>query len=265
MNLQEDITIVKVGGKVLEDGKNAELFLKSFSQISNPKILVHGGGVLANQLAEQLDVPVNMKQGRRITCDQMIDIVTMVYAGKINKTIAAALSCQHRTPSIGLCGADHQLMLSERRPPIAGIDYGFVGDITSINTELLISLLIQGQTPIIAPITCSKEGTLLNTNADTVAQSIACALATKEYKVKLLYTMDLPGVLRNPKDPHSTIPLITQSISKQLVKDHVISAGMIPKLENCFEAKKSGVSFISILKWSNLASLEDHSCTRIEL
>ncbi|SMF49078.1 acetylglutamate kinase [Pseudobacteriovorax antillogorgiicola] len=253
--MSKPLTIVKVGGKVIEDQAKFEAFLDQFAAIEGPKILVHGGGVMASQLAELLGIPVNMIDGRRVTCQKTIDVVTMVYAGKINKTIAAQLN-RRLIPAIGLCGADNFLVKAKRRPN-EPIDFGFVGDVTGVNHEFLNHLLQGGLTPVLAPLSCDETGQILNTNGDTIASAVASAMCQLGYKVTLLYMTNLAGVMEDPRDAASLIPRIDQDLAKTLHQTGVVSDGMLPKLDNCFVAKRSGAVRVAIGHWQKSRDLTD--------
>jgi len=237
--------IVKIGGAVIDDSIALDHFLKLFAAIEGPKILVHGGGRKATELAVQMGVSQQMHQGRRVTGADTLDIVTMVYAGSINKNIVAglqALSCN----ALGLSGADGNLIPAVKRPLKDGIDFGFVGDVLpELNTGLLQLLLSAQYVPVIAPITHNQSGQLLNTNADTIAQELAKALAAG-YEVKLVYTFEKNGVLTNAEDDDSVIPVLLREQFGQMKTDGSIFAGMIPKLDNAFAAIDAGVAEVII-------------------
>jgi acetylglutamate kinase len=266
--MSNQLYIIKISGNIIDDEKKLSLFLRSFASVESPKILVHGGGKLATQLANQLGVEQKMVDGRRITDAETLKIVTMVYAGYINKNIVAQLQ-SHGCNAIGLCGADGNLILSHKRKnsPLVdgGIDYGFAGDVDSVNTTLLKSLLDQNMSVVIAPVTHDKEGLLLNTNADTIAQEIAQAMS-KLYEVHLIYSFEKTGVLLNANDDSTVIPSITPLSYKELKEKQVIFAGMIPKLDNAFTALNKGVKRVIIGKAEELKQLlEGKSGTSIIL
>jgi acetylglutamate kinase len=235
------LTIVKVGGKIVENESSLKTFLKDFSLIAGHKILIHGGGNAATQWAGRLGVPSKMIDGRRITDEETLKIVTMVYAGLVNKNIVARLQVLN-LDAIGLTGADMNLILAVKRP-VQEIDYGYVGDIREINAPVLRELLTQNYVPVIAPLTHDGAGHLLNTNADTIAGATAQALAY-DFNVRLIYCMDKKGVLLNENDETSVIPLLTKEDFLQYKEDGLIHDGMIPKLENAFNAIASGVKEI---------------------
>jgi acetylglutamate kinase len=250
--MTESLYIVKVGSNVIDDEPGLNSFLKKFSSIDGHKILIHGGGKLATQLADQLNIEQKMVDGRRITDAETLKIVTMVYAGYINKNIVAKLQANHCN-AIGVCGADGDIILAHKRKhPV--LDFGFVGDIDSINTVLLKNLLDQNITVVIAPITHDQQGQLLNTNADTIAQEISKAMS-HDYEVKLIFCFEKKGVLENVNDETSLIPVMTDEIYTGLKLKERIFSGMIPKLDNAFEALKSGVSKVVIGKAEDLDQL----------
>ena len=239
----QQLTIVKVGGKITENTESLTAFLKDFVLIAGDKILVHGGGRSATVLAEKLGLETKMAEGRRITDAEMLKAVTGVYAGWINKTIVAQLQSL-RMDAIGLTGVDMNLILSEKRP-VKEIDYGFVGDVKGINVPALLELLKQNYLPVIAPITHDGKGNLLNTNADTIAAEIAKALAF-DYNVRLIYCFEKKGVLMNQADEKSLISNLDFELFRQYKETGIIQGGMIPKLDNAFRAFGSGVKEVII-------------------
>lgn len=233
------ISIIKIGGNVIDDARELESFLKNFSNFPGKKILIHGGGVMASRFGESLGVMPQMKDGRRITDLDTLDVVTMVYAGLINKKLVAKLQGLNQN-ALGLTGADANLIRSQKRP--AGeIDYGYVGDVQEINTQFLEVVLSAQLIPVICAITHDKNGQLLNTNADTIASCIATSLA-REHRVNLYFCFDKPGVLIDEKNDSSLIPLINEEIFEELKKENVIHSGMIPKLDSAFKALNEGVN-----------------------
>lgn len=236
-----DISVIKIGGNVIDHPENSIRFLKVFSKFPGKKILVHGGGVLASRIGKSLGIEPKMHQGRRITDLETLDLVTMVYAGLINKNLVAQLYT-YGQQAIGLTGADGNAILSHKRP-VKEVDYGYVGDVEQVHTELLESLLQQAIAPVFSAITHDGKGQLLNTNADTIASEIATALA-KKHKVNLYFCFDKTGVLMDATNESSLIPLINEDIYKELLRDQVIHSGMIPKLENAFKALKKGVNYV---------------------
>ena len=242
------IHVIKIGGGVLENEANRDAFLRQFAAIEGPKVLVHGGGRLATTMADRLGVQTQMIDGRRVTDQETLNIVTMVYGGLVNKQVVAQLQTMG-VNAIGLTGVDGGWMRSVKRPIKNGIDYGFVGDVTQVNGSYLRMLIGMGLTPVIAPITYSAEGLLLNTNADTVASMTAISL---EPDVQLTFCFEKAGVLSNPDDESSLIPRITRESYTQLKADGIISGGMIPKIDNAFAAIEHGVQSVRITHASNL-------------
>ena len=253
------IQVIKIGGGVLENEAQRDAFLRQFAAIEGPKILVHGGGRLATTMAERLGVVTQMIDGRRVTDKETLDIVTMVYGGLVNKQVVAQLQTMG-VNAIGLTGADGGWMRSVKRPIKNGIDYGYVGDVTEVNGEHLRMLLDNGLTPVIAPITYSEEGLLLNTNADTVASQTAIAMAEAMRRegdearsnVQLTFCFEKAGVLSNPDDDTSVIAKITPETYTQLKADGIISGGMIPKIDNAFAALQEGVQTVRITHANNI-------------
>ena len=239
----QQLTIVKVGGKIVENPDFLTSFLNEFTLIAGNKILVHGGGRSATAIAEKLGIETNMKDGKRITDAEMLKVVTMVYAGLVNKNIVAQLQ-KLQVDAIGLTGADLNLILSERRP-VKEIDYGFVGDIKNVNVLALLELLKQNYLPVIAPLTHDGKGNLLNTNADTIAAETARAL-TFDCNVRLIYCFEKRGVLTNEDDEDSIIPILNFELFQQYKDKGIIQGGMIPKLENAFRAIALGVKEVVI-------------------
>jgi len=248
----DKLFVIKIGGSIIDDNSTLSIFLKEFAAIDNKKILVHGGGKLATRLAEDLGMEQKLLDGRRITDAETLKIVTMVYAGYINKNIIAALQ-SFDCNSIGLCGADGDSILAHKRKhPI--LDYGFVGDVDSINTDLIDTLLNKNISIVFAPITHDQKGQLLNTNADTIAQEIAKGMSDL-YDVELIYAFERNGVLLNAADDSSVIPEIKPVYYQELKENKKIFAGMIPKLDNAFEALNSGVKKVIIGKAENINQL----------
>jgi len=254
----EKLFVIKIGGNIIDDGEKLNQFLQSFSSIKSSKILVHGGGKLATKLAKQLGVEQQMIDGRRITDAETLKIVTMVYAGSINKNIVAKLQ-SHQCNAIGLSGADGNCIISHKRGTNSslgakGVDYGFVGDVDTVNASLLKSLLDQSIAVVLAPITVDTNGQLLNTNADTIAQETAKALS-KLYDVELIYSFEKSGVLLDVSDESSVIRTIDPSSYQKLKEEKKIFEGMIPKLDNAFAALQSGVAKVIIGKAEELDQL----------
>jgi len=256
--MKSRLLVIKIGGDIIDNEKKLSSFLKDFASVEHKKILVHGGGKMATRMAEQLNIPQQIVDGRRITDAETLKIVTMVYAGYINKNIVAMLQAGHCN-ALGLCGADGDSILAHKRHnPV--LDYGFAGDVDAINAKLINTLLEINITPVFAPITHDQQGQLLNTNADTIAQELARGLC-KEFEVTLIYTFEKNGVLLNADDETSAIPELTWSVYQEL-KSPVsgggrtrIFAGMIPKLDNAFNALRNGVKKIIIGKAENLNDL----------
>jgi acetylglutamate kinase len=248
----DKLIIVKIGGNIVDDEAKLSSFLQEFGAIDGRKILVHGGGKLATRLAEQMKVPQQMVDGRRITDAETLKIVTMVYAGYINKNIVARLQA-NGCNAIGLSGADGNTVLAHKRVHSA-MDYGFVGDVDAIDSSLFSNLLQQGLTPVLAPITHDRKGQLLNTNADTIAQESAKALSAL-YEVVLIYSFEKNGVLLDVNDENSVIKQINAGYYNQLKTEGKIFAGMLPKLDNAFSALKSGVTKVIIGKAEEIHQL----------
>jgi acetylglutamate kinase len=251
--------IVKIGGNIIDDEIKLNKFLEQFSSLQTPlqgmgakKILVHGGGKLATRMAQQMGIQQQLIDGRRITDAETLRIVTMVYAGYINKNIVATLQANHCN-AIGLCGADGDAILAHKRKhPV--VDYGFVGDVDAINTDLISGLLDKNISIVFAPITHDQQGQLLNTNADTIAQELAKGLSNL-YDVSLIYSFEKSGVLLDAEDDSTVIATLNPAYYQQLKAKEKIFAGMIPKLDNAFAAINSGVSKVIIGKAENLPAL----------
>lgn len=238
------LKVVKIGGNIVDNPAKLDKFLADFSALEGDKILIHGGGKVATSISKALGIETQMIGGRRVTDAQTIGVVTMVYAGGINKSIVGklrALGCN----AFGLCGADGGAIISKKRSP-EPIDYGFVGDPYMINDQLISSLSGAGYQLVIAPITVSEDGELLNTNADTVAQTIATGMAKAGDDVELIYCFEKRGVLMDVEDDNSVISSITKANFAQLKSDGVVADGMLPKLENAFSAIEMGVSRVVI-------------------
>ncbi|MCR5077143.1 MAG: acetylglutamate kinase [Prevotella sp.] len=242
--MKEKVTVVKVGGAVVEDASQLESLLENFSAIPGKKVLVHGGGRRATKVAALLGIESRMVDGRRITDGDMLEVVTMVYGGLVNKNIVARLQVQGIN-AVGLTGADMDVVRSHKRPLRNGVDFGYVGDVDRADGKVLSKLLNAGFTPVMAPLTHDGMGHILNTNADTIASETAKALAAI-YDVTLMFSFEKPGVLGNPDDDSSVIPVITRTDFTRLVADGIVSGGMIPKLENALAAVDAGVSQVVI-------------------
>ncbi len=247
----DKLYIVKIGGNIIDDENKLASFLKDFSSIKEKKILVHGGGKIATRLAEQLGIGQQMVDGRRITDAETLKIVTMVYAGYINKNIVAALQ-SHHCNTIGLTGADGNAILAHKRSK-GETDYGFAGDIDQVNTGMIAAIL-ESSDIVFAPITHDNKGQLLNTNADTIAQELATALS-KKFEVVLIYGFEKAGVLMDAENDETLIPEIDPEYYLELKTAHVIFAGMLPKLDNAFSAIEKGVKKVVIGKAENLSLL----------
>lgn len=241
----EKLTIVKVGGKVVETPESLTLLLDQFSAIEGHKILVHGGGRTATQMAARLGIESTMVNGRRITDLETLQVVTMVYAGLVNKDLVAKLQAMDIN-ALGLTGADLNYMRSDKRP-IKDVDYGFVGDVKEVQPDILANLIQQGVVPVLAPLTHDKKGQLLNTNADTIAGEAAKALS-HHFNVTLVYCFEKKGVLRDEQDDDSVIAKLTHDQFITYIEEGVIVGGMIPKLENAFEAINAGVKTVVITR-----------------
>lgn len=254
----EQLTIVKIGGNVIDNSANLHQFLLDFTALPGKKILVHGGGKIATELGSSLGVEARMVEGRRITDIETLRIVTMVYAGLINKNMVAQLQAKGCN-AIGLTGADGNIIKASKRPVVT-IDYGFVGDISegAVNTATLENLLQAGLIPVLCAITHDGDGQLLNTNADTIASAIAVGMSAA-YTTSLVYCFEKKGVLRDVDDETSLVAEIKSSEFEGLKTEGVVSGGMIPKLHNAFEAIKSGVSAVYIGKADELLQINEQN------
>ena len=273
--MKEKLTIVKVGGAVVEDELQLTQLLKDFAAIPGKKVLVHGGGRRATKVAAALGIETKMVEGRRITDAPMLEVVTMVYGGLVNKNLVAKLQAAGIN-ALGLTGADANVLQAHKRPPVeipgtapatqcsspspcsvgransatppsSLVDFGFVGDVDQANSSVLADFIGRGITPVIAPLTHDGQGHLLNTNADTIASETAKALASI-FDVTLLYCFEKAGVLTNPDDEASVIPSLTRAIYNRYRADGTISGGMIPKIENALAAVEAGVERVIITK-----------------
>ena len=248
----ETINVIKVGGAVVEDELQLARLLKDFSAIEGRKVLVHGGGRRATKVAAQLGIETQMVNGRRITDKAMLEVVTMVYGGLVNKNVVARLQAEG-VNALGLTGVDMDVIRSHKRPLKGGVDYGFVGDVDKADGDILHTLIEAGVVPVIAPLTHDGQGNILNTNADTIASETAKALA-KHYEVTLTFCFEKKGVLANPADDDSVIPVINNELFQTYVADGTISGGMLPKIENSLDAIKAGVRKVVITKADALGS-----------
>ena len=263
------LTLVKVGGAIVENADSLSSLLDKFASIEGHKVLVHGGGRSATRIAERLGLPQQMVAGRRVTDADTLRVVTMVYAGLVNKNIVAQLQARGIN-ALGLTGADMNVISSHRRPPkqvriddgsTQTVDYGFVGDIDQVNADLLADLIAKGVVPVMCPIGHDTQGSLLNTNADTIAAEVAKALA-RNFEVTLVYCFEKRGVLRDADDDDSVISCITQAEFPVLVEQGIVSGGMLPKLENAFDAIRAGVQEVVITRADALDHPSEGTCLR---
>lgn len=247
------LNIIKIGGNIIDDESQLNDFIQSLASLNEPFILVHGGGKLATDLAEKLNIPQQLIEGRRITDAETLKIATMVYAGYINKNIVAKLQKQNIN-SIGLSGADGNVMMATKRIH-QKIDYGFVGDVSieNVNCAFLDLLLQNGLTPVICAITHGKQEQLLNTNADTIASVLASSLSTS-FEIKLTYCFEKKGVLSDPEDDNSVIKNLNLETFQKFKKEGIINKGMVPKINNAFDALTNGVKEIGITSAANFTN-----------
>jgi len=257
----EQLTIVKIGGNIIDNPAELQQFITDFSKIEDYKVLVHGGGKSATKMAKSIGLVPQMIDGRRITDQPMLDVVVMIYAGEINKNIVAQLHA-NGTNAMGFSGADGNLIQSTKRNHPT-IDYGFVGDVQKVNTSLIETLLKNEITPVFCAITHDKQGQLLNTNADTIASELAIALS-EVFEVTLTYCFEKSGVLYDAEDDTSVIENINKELYDRLKTEGAIHSGMIPKLDNCFNSLSKGVHKIKI---GHHKLLKDNNalCTSITL
>lgn len=237
------LRIVKIGGNIIDDRLALEVFIAEFSALAGPKILVHGGGKEASRLAQKLSVPVALIDGRRVTDAATLDIISMVYAGKINKSLVAGLQAEGCN-AIGFTGADGNTIVAEKRSPNP-VDFGFAGDVTGVNIEPLKLLMDAAITPVFCAMTHDKKGQLLNTNADTIAAELAAAFAS-QFNTQLLYCFEKSGVMKDIGNEESLITKIDSDFYRELIRQNIIADGMLPKLENCFYALHAGVQMVAI-------------------
>ena len=261
MENKKPVTLIKIGGNIIDNPTELKQFLSDFSKIEGYKVLVHGGGKSATKMAESIGLIPQMIDGRRITDDAMLEVVVMIYAGQINKNIVAQLQA-NSTNAMGFSGADGNLIQSDKRNHPT-INYGFVGDVKKVNTNLLETLLSNGIVPVFCAITHDGKGQLLNTNADTIASELAIALS-KVFDITLNYCFEKPGVLYDAEDDSSVIENINQELYSKLKAQKAIHSGMIPKLDNCFNSLSKGVQKIKIGHHRMLQDLKV-ICTSIEL
>jgi acetylglutamate kinase len=250
MNMDQQLTIVKVGGKVLEEPETLEVFLDDFSALPGAKILVHGGGRSATTMANRLGIETTMVEGRRITDASMLEVVTMVYGGLVNKTVVAGLQARECN-ALGLTGADLNLVKADKRSG-SDIDYGFVGDVDEVHVGALSGLVKQGIVPVVAPLTHDGQGQMLNTNADTIASSLAVAFSGT-FDTRLVYCFEKPGVLINPDDDGSVIPFLNRELFEMYREEGIISEGMVPKIDNGFNSLANGVLEVVITNVEGLS------------
>ncbi len=237
------LQVIKIGGNVIDNPSLLEAFLTDIASIPEAIVLIHGGGKIATEMAKELGINSQMIDGRRVTDSASLRVVTMVYAGWINKSMVAQLQAKHKN-AIGFTGPDAGLVISKKRNPTP-IDYGWVGDIEHVNAQALSTFIHQGYCPVFAPITADKQGHLLNTNADTMAQAISIALSDF-FEVTLTYCFEKNGVLSNPDDDNSVISHINQNSFLELKESGIVTAGMIPKLENALKAISQGVHTVKL-------------------
>jgi acetylglutamate kinase len=256
----EKLSIIKIGGNIIEDENSLLDFLKLFSNLEGKKILVHGGGKRATAMASKLGIESKMVHGRRITDAETLEVITMVYGGLVNKNIVAKLQAL-QIDAIGLTGADVNSIKSEKRP-VKEIDFGFVGDVKEVASHSINKLLQADFTPVFCAITHDGKGQLLNTNADTIASQIAIGMS-KIYETCIYYCFELNGVLQDFSDKNSVIKLINSKKYQELLNDSIIADGMLPKLENCFDALKNGVHQVKMGNTSMLTKENDNFTTII--
>lgn len=248
--MKEHLTIIKVGGKIVENSESLNSLLKDFAAVEGKKLLVHGGGRSATQMAARLGVETKMVDGRRITDEAMLEVVTMVYGGLVNKRIVAGLQALG-IDAMGLTGADMNIVLSDKRK-VSAVDYGWVGDVKRVNAEAVATLIESGCCPVVAPLTHDGCGHMLNTNADTMAGEMAKAMAA-HYDVTLMFCFEKPGVLADENDDSSLIPTITPAVLDDLKRRGVVSGGMIPKLDNAIACVSAGVESVVITQADRIA------------
>lgn len=248
--MKEHLTIIKVGGKIVENSESLNSLLKDFAAVEGKELLVHGGGRSATQMAARLGVETKMVDGRRITDEAMLEVVTMVYGGLVNKRIVAGLQALG-IDAVGLTGADMNIVLSDKRN-VSAVDYGWVGDVKRVNAEAVATLIESGCCPVVAPLTHDGCGHMLNTNADTMAGEMAKAMAA-HYDVTLMFCFEKPGVLADENDDSSLIPTITPAVLDDLKRRGVVSGGMIPKLDNAIACVSAGVESVVITQADRIA------------
>ena len=255
---KEKLSIIKIGGNIIENEDALHSFLTLFSNLEGKKILVHGGGKRATHIASKLGIESKMVNGRRITDAETLEVITMVYGGLVNKNIVAKLQALD-TDAIGLTGADINSIQSDKRP-IKEIDFGFVGDVKQVAHKSINKLIEADFTPVFCAITHDGNGQLLNTNADTITSQVAAGMS-EIYETSIYYCFELNGVLEDFNDKNSVVKTINPSVYKELLEDGVIADGMIPKLDNCFDALNNGVHKVHIGNTSMLTKENDNYTT----
>ena len=251
----EKLSIFKIGGKVIDDDNELDKFLKDFATVPGKKILVHGGGKWVSEMCERLGIEVKMTNGRRITDEKTLEVVTMILPGLANKKIVATLQ-KYGCNALGLTGADGNTIKATRRPAKNGIDFGFVGDIEKVNVKNVQEIINSGFVPIFTAMTHDKSGQLLNTNADTIASSLAVGL-TQEYEVDLYYCFEKPGVLKDLADENTIVRHISKGNYSDLQSEGVIHTGMLPKVDNAFDAVNAGVNRVHICYYGDVKKLSE--------
>ncbi|MEE9407283.1 MAG: acetylglutamate kinase [Polaribacter sp.] len=255
---KEKLSIIKIGGNIIEDETSLNAFLQLFSNLEGKKILVHGGGKRATLIALKLGIESKMINGRRITDAETLEVITMVYGGLVNKNVVAKLQALN-IDAIGLTGADINSIKSEKRP-VKEVDFGFVGDVKKVASNSIDKLIKATFTPVFCAITHDGNGQLLNTNADTIASTIAVGMS-EVYETSIYYCFELNGVLKDFNDKKSVIKNIDSKTYKELLKTSIITDGMIPKIDNCFDALNNGVSKVHIGNTSMLTKENDNFTT----
>jgi acetylglutamate kinase len=259
--LKEKLSIIKIGGNIIEDDTSLNAFLKLFSNLEGKKILVHGGGKQATAIASKLGIESKMVNGRRITDKDTLEVITMVYGGLVNKNMVAKLQAL-QIDAIGLTGADVNSIKSNKRQ-VTNIDYGFVGDVKEVASNSIDRLIKANFTPVFCAITHDGNGQLLNTNADTIASQVAIGMS-KKYETTIYYCFELNGVLRNINDQNSVVKHLNINTYNKLLEDGIIADGMLPKLENCFDALKNGVTKVNMGN-TNMFTKENDNFTSITI
>lgn len=252
---KEKLQVFKIGGKVVENSKHLSTFLGAFSKLEDNKILVHGGGKWVSDMSQKLGIEVKMIDGRRITDADTLEVVKMMLAGVANKNVVSNLQA-YGCNAIGLTGADGNSILANRRPMTNGIDYGFVGDVKKVNHIVIRDLLSAGLVPVFTAMTHDGKGKMFNTNADTIASSVAVSMAN-DFKVELNYCFEFNGVLKDINDPSSVISVINPMIYNELKDNGVINSGMIPKIDNAFDALREGVKAVRIMSSLQIIDLAE--------